>query len=222
MTRGNYFAVALVVVLLLAIGVWMALLRDPQPTTRKPVPETKQPAESFPETAVGTMSAERSAALDSGNRSESGGQPAATESRAKTEELIQRARAAGLGTLTDAELANLVDLLVVMEKNAASYRHDYVSNGGRVDSVEFADLTFDLEGAAAKARALLEGSYVLLPAGDEPIAEVAGDPNLHVVVGPGGVRDATPFQTHILIDLKRHGLFARALEDLVRLRKEGK
>lgn len=136
-------------------------------------------------------------------------------------ERISRAREqSGFGTLTDKELANLIDLLVVLEKSSADNRYGYVAAGGLTSTFEYADLTFDVEGAQAKANALLEGSYVLLPLGRTLDAAILGDTNLHVVVGPGGEREGKAFQTHIIIDLRKHGRFAEAMKDWIRLCNE--
>lgn len=139
----------------------------------------------------------------------------------RSTERISRAREeSGFGTLTDRELANLVDLLVVLEKSSADNRYGYIASGGLLNTYEYADLTYDVEGAQAKASALLEGSYVLLPPGRTVDAAILRDSNLHVVVGPGGEREGKPFQTHIIVDLRKHGRFAEAMKDWIRLRNE--
>lgn len=126
----------------------------------------------------------------------------------------------GLGELTDDELENLVQLCVSLEKGMTEQRTGFVSAGGAVKSRQFADLTFDIEGASAKANALLEGSYVLLPLGETLGREFVADKKLHIVAGPGGIRDGRAFATHIIIDLQKHGRFAVAKRDLERALEE--
>jgi hypothetical protein len=126
----------------------------------------------------------------------------------------------GLGLLTDAELASLVQACANIERDFASRKQAYLEKGGLPTTLEYLDLTLSVEGGLAKANALLEGSYVLLPRDQTPPGRLLD--GYHSVQGPGGERNGVRFATWILIDLERHGRFARVHDEWVQKRGETK
>lgn len=87
-------------------------------------------------------------------------------------------------------------------------------------TVELADLEISIDGAEAKARAVMEGSYLLLPSTTKALpSAILRHPHLHIVCCSGGFRNGIQFNTWIIVDLRKNGRFAQSMDNYARLRR---
>lgn len=125
-----------------------------------------------------------------------------------------------LGDLTPGEMMFLMEGFQSVAVSAQESKLSLLASSPATQhAVTLADLEISIAGAEAKAGAVMDGSYLLLPATDSLPAAIVRHPHLHIVCCSGGTRDGIPFKTWLLLDLRKYGRLALALDDYARLRR---